>query len=714
MSLIKHSMDLAGRTLTIESGEIAKQSAGSVIIRYGDTVVLSAVNATSEPREGIDFFPLTVDYRERAYAGGKIPGGYFKREGRPSEKEILASRLTDRPIRPLFPEEFKCETQVLISLLSTDNENPGDVLGTIGTSVAIMLSDIPWNGPIASVNLGFIGGKPVLNPTNTEIEDSKLDLIISGTEKSIIMIEGEANELSEDDLLTTIEYGYEAIKDIVKFQKEFLKNFSIKKRKLDAVEISPELIREVEKRADGNIRPLNQIPDKISRKKSVSDFVDKVWSELEEDFSEDKSTIRNLISEKIKLDVRRMITEESKRIDGRALDEIRPISVSIGILPRTHGSALFTRGETQGLATVTLGTKSDEQYVDDIEGEFKKKFMLHYNFPPYSVGEIKRYLGISRREVGHGNLAERALKIVMPTFEKFPYTVRVVTDILESNGSSSMASVCAGSLALMDSGVPISNPVAGVSVGLVKEGEKEVLLTDILGEEDHYGDMDFKVAGTRGGITSVQVDLKIEGMPIDLIAKALKIAKEGRLHILDIMESCIKEPKETLSPYAPKIVHIKIEKNKIGEVIGPGGRNIRNIISESDAEVEIDDDGTVVISSESYENCKKAKEMVEALIIEPEVGMIFEGKVKRIMDFGAFIQLVPGKEGLLHISEIEHRRIDKVEDVVKVGDIVKVKIIKVDYSGKFGLSRKALIERPHYSSNEGDNRNKKQNHGDHK
>ncbi|MCH7731913.1 MAG: polyribonucleotide nucleotidyltransferase [Candidatus Marinimicrobia bacterium] len=707
MSLIKHSMDLAGRTLTIESGEIAKQSAGSVIVRYGDTVVLSAVNATSEPREGIDFFPLTVDYRERAYAGGKIPGGYFKREGRPSEKEILASRLTDRPIRPLFPEEFRCETQVLISLLSTDNENPGDVLGTIGTSVAIMLSDIPWNGPIASVKLGFIGGRPVLNPTNTELEDSKLDLVISGTEKSIIMIEGEANELSEDDLLTTIEYGHEAIKDIVKFQKEFLENFSIRKRKLDTVEISPELIREVEKRADGNIRPLNQIPDKISRKKSVSDFVDKIWSELEEDFPEDKSTISKLISEKIKIDVRRMITEESKRIDGRALDEIRPISVSIGILPRTHGSALFTRGETQGLATVTLGTKSDEQYVDDIEGEFKKKFMLHYNFPPYSVGEIKRYLGISRREVGHGNLAERALKIVMPTFEKFPYTVRVVTDILESNGSSSMASVCAGSLALMDSGVPISNPVAGVSVGLVKEGEKEVLLTDILGEEDHSGDMDFKVAGTRGGITSVQVDLKIEGMPIDLIAKALKIAKEGRLHILDIMESCIKEPKETLSPYAPKIVHIKIEKNKIGEVIGPGGRNIRNIISESSAEVEIDDDGTIVISSESYENCKKAKEMVEALIIEPEVGMIFEGQVKRIMDFGAFIQLAPGKEGLLHISEIEHRRIDKVDDVIKEGEIVKVKIIKVDFGGKFGLSRKALIERPHYSSNEGDNRNRK-------
>ncbi|MCH8069849.1 MAG: polyribonucleotide nucleotidyltransferase [Candidatus Marinimicrobia bacterium] len=707
MSLIKHSMDLAGRTLTIESGEIAKQSAGSVIVRYGDTVVLSAVNATSEPREGIDFFPLTVDYRERAYAGGKIPGGYFKREGRPSEKEILASRLTDRPIRPLFPEEFRCETQVLISLLSTDNENPGDVLGTIGTSVAIMLSDIPWNGPIASVKLGFIGGRPVLNPTNTELEDSKLDLVISGTEKSIIMIEGEANELSEDDLLTTIEYGHEAIKDIVKFQKEFLENFSIRKRKLDTVEISPELIREVEKRADGNIRPLNQIPDKISRKKSVSDFVDKIWSELEEDFPEDKSTISKLISEKIKIDVRRMITEESKRIDGRALDEIRPITVSIGILPRTHGSALFTRGETQGLATVTLGTKSDEQYVDDIEGEFKKKFMLHYNFPPYSVGEIKRYLGISRREVGHGNLAERALKIVMPTFEKFPYTVRVVTDILESNGSSSMASVCAGSLALMDSGVPISNPVAGVSVGLVKEGEKEVLLTDILGEEDHSGDMDFKVAGTRGGITSVQVDLKIEGMPIDLIAKALKIAKEGRLHILDIMESCIKEPKETLSPYAPKIVHIKIEKNKIGEVIGPGGRNIRNIISESSAEVEIDDDGTIVISSESYENCKKAKEMVEALIIEPEVGMIFEGQVKRIMDFGAFIQLAPGKEGLLHISEIEHRRIDKVDDVIKEGEIVKVKIIKVDFGGKFGLSRKALIERPHYSSNEGDNRNRK-------
>jgi len=694
MNINKLSMELGSRTLTLETGVMAKQSGGSVMVSYGDTRVLVAVTAELEPREGLGFFPLSVEYRERAYAGGKIPGGFFKREGRPSEKEILASRQTDRPIRPLFPEGFLCETQVMINLLSTDQENPADVLGTIGASVALMLSDIPWNGPIAAVRLGIIDDKPVLNPTYAQLELSSLDLILTGDEDSIVMLEGEAKEVHEDRLLTAIEYGTEVIKDIIKFQKEFLNRIKVSKREIEPPEIDSNLLAEVDKRTDGKINELVSIRDKTERRSSIKTFIDNIIEELEETFPEQSGIIKNHIYDKIKKQIRRNIIENGQRVDGRDLSEIRDISMLTGILPRTHGSALFTRGDTQSLATITLGSRADEQFIDDIDGEFKKKYMLHYNFPPYSVGEVRRYLGISRREVGHGNLAERALKYVMPSFEKFPYTIRVVSDILESNGSSSMASVCSGSLALMDAGVPLKDAVAGVSIGMIKENDEVVLLTDIIGDEDHYGDMDFKVAGTRNGITSIQVDLKIAGISLDLINEALYRAKEGRLFILDIMEQHIAKPRESLSQYAPKILRMEIDSEKIGDLIGPGGRNIRSVIKETGCEIEVDDDGMVVISSLSMEDCEKAKKMVESLVISPEVGIIFDGQVKRITNFGAFIEYSPGKEGLLHISEISYERVERVEDVMSIGDIINVKIIKVDDYGRFDVSKKALLEPP--------------------
>ncbi|MFQ6673501.1 MAG: polyribonucleotide nucleotidyltransferase, partial [Fidelibacterota bacterium] len=503
MKTRKRSMEIGGRTLTLETGVMAKQSAGSVTVTYGDTVVLVAVNANREPREGIDFFPLSVEYRERAYAGGKIPGGFFKREGRPSEKEILASRLTDRSIRPLFPRAFRCETQVMINLLSTDQENPADILGTIGTSAALMLSDIPWNGPVATVRIGSVHGKPVLNPGYLQLETSSLDLVVTGNEESVMMMEGDSKEIAEDELLTAIQLGQEAIKDIILFQKEFLTDLQVPKRAIPDEEMDPALVSEVEKGTEGKIDELVSISDKMERSSAVRTLIEEIVEQLGERFPEQADAIKNLIENGIQRQVRERILNDGVRIDGRGVSDIRPITIELGVLPRTHGSALFTRGETQSLATVTLGSKSDEQFIDDIDGEFRKKYMLHYNFPPFSVGEVRRYLGISRREVGHGHLAERALKFVMPPFEEFPYTVRVVSDILESNGSSSMATVCAGSLALMDAGVSVKEAVAGISIGLVKEGDKTVLLTDILGVEDHYGDMDFKVAGTRNGLTSV-------------------------------------------------------------------------------------------------------------------------------------------------------------------------------------------------------------------
>ncbi len=715
MNIRRKSIELGGRDLTLETGIMAKLSAGSVTVRYGDTIVLVTVNASTEPREGIDFFPLTVEYREKSYAGGKIPGGFFKREGRPSEKEILAARLTDRPIRPLFPDGFRCETQVIINVLSTDQENPADILASIGASTALMLSDIPWDGPIACVRIGFIDGRPVLNPTYSQLESSKLDLILTGNKESIVMMEGEADEISEDEFLICIEYGLEVIKEIIDLQYDFLRGLSIKKRVFDKEEIDNSLIKEIEKRCIDEVHNINMISDKKDRRSSLDNIIEQTVNDLAESYPEQEDNIKNVIHEIVRDDMRNGILTEKKRMDGRDMEEIRPIDIKLGILPRAHGSALFSRGETQSLSTVTLGSKRDEQFIDDVDRDYKKQYMLHYNFPPFSVGEARPMRGVSRREVGHGILAEKAFRSVLPSHKDFPYTIRVVSDILESNGSSSMATVCAGSLALMDGGVTIKKSVAGISIGLVTNEEKYVLLTDILGIEDHFGDMDFKVAGTKDGITTIQLDLKIKGISKDIIADALQRAKEGRLHILKLMDEKIEMAKESISEFAPKIIRVSVPIDKIGEIIGPGGRTIRSIIAETGAEVEVDDEsGSVLVSSVSLESCNKAKEMIKGIIIEPEVGMVFKGIVKRITDFGAFVEITPGKEGLVHISELEHKHVKKVEDVIKVGNTVEVKVIKVDNFGRIDLSRKALIERPQYSSKDRDSKPREKYHGYHK
>ena len=644
----KQAIELAGKTLTFETGVMAKQSAGAVTVRYGDTVVLCAVNAENESREGINFFPLSVEYRERYYAAGKIPGGYFKREGRPAEKEILSARLTDRPIRPLFPKHFQCETQVMINVLSSDQETPADILGTIGTSVALMLSDIPWGGPIASVRLGQIDGKPIINPTFQQIEESDLDLVMTGTEDAIVMMEAEAKEISEDEILTAVQYGHEVIKDVINFQNNFIKGIAKVKREVEELEHEKALLVSITEKVDEKVPSLIQDREKSERRKLIDELRKEIIELLTEKFPDCTGIVRSMVDDAVKKEVRRLILEEGKRSDGRDMNEIRSISMSQDVLPRAHGSALFTRGETQSLATVTLGTKSDEQFVDDLDGEFKKRYMLHYNFPPFSVGEVKRYIGLSRREVGHG----------------------------------------------MNAGVPIKSHVAGISVGLITNDENSILITDILGEEDHFGDMDFKVAGTRNGITSIQVDLKISGLSIDLVRQVFQKAHKGRHEILEKMESEIKEPRSNLSDFAPKIDHIQIHPDKIGGVIGPGGKMIRAIQAEYECDVEIDDDGMVVISSQTAENNRKARDKIEAIIREPEVGMVFEGEVKRIMNFGAFVEFSPGKEGLCHISELAYERTERVEDVVNIGEIIKVKIIKVDHMNRIDVSLRALKDPP--------------------
>ena len=701
MSIKKSSIEIAGKKLTVETGVLAKQSSGAVTVRYGDTLVLCTANSANEPKEGINFFPLQVEYREKFYGAGKIPGGYFKREARPSEKEILSARLTDRPIRPLFPKEFKCETQVIINLLSSDQENPGDILGTLGASIALMISDIPWNGPIASLRLGFIDGKTVVNPTFEELEKSTLDLVMTGTSDSIIMMEAESKEISEEDLLTAVQYGHEVIKDLIDFQIDFIKDISKEKRVVEADEIEKKLITFIKPKVTKELKIIfKDLPD--SRRTLVSKLKENISNDVKDKFSDLdsdqlKKYIKNSISfidDSFKNEIRRLLSEDNVRSDGRNLDEIRPISMQQNIIPRSHGSALFTRGQTQSLGVVTLGTKSDEQFIDDLEQDFKKTYMLHYNFPPFSVGEVGRMMGVSRREVGHGNLAERALRYVLPSHKDFPYTVRIVSEILESNGSSSMATICSGSLALMNAGVPIKSHVAGISVGLIQNEKKSVTFIDILGSEDHYGDMDFKIAGTNEGITAIQVDLKISGLSIDLIKETLDKAKIGRLHILELMNNEIQNPNENLSIHAPKIEQIQIDPSKIGAIIGPSGKTIKAIQSDYECDVEIDDSGIVIVSSKNQQNNTKAKNIIESIIRDPEVGMIFEGEVKRIMNFGAFIEFSPGREALCHISELAYQRTNKVEDVLNIGDKVKVKIINVDDMKRIDVSLKALEKPP--------------------
>lgn len=679
---------IKGKRVFIETGEIAKQSDGAVVVRYGDTVVLATVVAAKNVREGLDFFPLTIDYQEKAYAAGKIPGGFFKREGRPSEKEILKSRLIDRSIRPLFPKGFNFETQGIVSVLSYGDENVADTIGIIGMSAALMISDIPFAEPVGAVRIGRINGDFIINPDLSESEKLDMNLVVAGTENSVLMVEGEAIEVSEDTLLKAIDYAHSEIKQIITIQKDLQEKAGKEKRLLIPLVIDEGLRNKVEAHVVERMRDAVKIPGKQRRQETLDLILDESirhFSTPEKDLTKD---IADIFFELEKNLVRKMIIEEDIRVDGRRLDEIRHISSRVGILPRAHGSALFVRGETQALVATTLGTADDEQKIDSLEGESYKAFMLHYNFPPFSVGEVKPLRSPGRREIGHGALAERALKPVIPSKEVFPYTIRVVSDILESNGSSSMATVCGGTLALMDAGVPIKAPVAGIAMGLIQEGDKNIVLTDILGLEDHLGDMDFKVTGTENSITAFQLDVKTGGIDMSIMEKALEQARQGRLFILNKIKEVISSPREKLAPHAPRIYTMQIKQEKIRDVIGTGGKVIRGIIEQTGVKIDIDDTGMINIASSDESSAQKAIEIINGIVAEAELGRIYLGKIKRIVDFGAFVEILPGVEGLLHISQIDYKRIVKVTDVLKEGDEVLVKVIEIDKMGRIRLSRR--------------------------
>ncbi len=698
---ITKEIEIGGRKLSLETGKLAKQASGAVMVRYADTMVLATVVASEEAKEGIDFLPLSVEYREKTASAGKIPGGFMKREGRPNEKEILSSRLIDRPIRPLFPKKWNFETQVVATVFSFDGENDPDVLGAIGASAALAVSDIPFDGPIAEVRVGRVEGQFVINPTVKQLDKSDMDLTVAGTDDSIVMVEGESHEVSESELLGALEFAHKYIKEIVALQKELASLVNNTKRAVPKDDVNEAMVAEVKALSFDRIHDLNRkIVKKAERSEQTKKIREDVQLALVEKYPEQEAKISEILHDIDKVDMRQMILKEGRRLDGRGYKEVRPIKVEVGLLPRTHGSALFTRGETQSLTSVTLGTKMDEQMIDGLLPESSKRFMLHYNFPGYSVGEIARMMGPGRREIGHGNLAERALKNLLPGEKEFPYTVRIVSDILESNGSSSMATVCAGSLALMDAGAPLAKSVAGIAMGLIKEDSDVAVITDILGNEDHLGDMDFKVAGTRDGITAFQMDIKIRGISFAIMERALAQAKEGRQHILGIMEQAIPEPRKELSQYAPRMTSIMIPVDMIGAVIGPGGKMIKSIVQQTGAEVNIEDDGSVVIAAVSAESSDKAREMIERLVQVPEVGKVYQGTIKRLMDFGVFVEFLPGKEGLLHISQIDHKRVNKVEDVFKLGDQVEVKLMEVDDMGRYNLSRKVLLENPNPDAHE--------------
>ena len=694
--MIVKEMELGGRTLKLETGRIARQADGAIFASYGETVVLATAVAGNEPREGIDFFPLTVEYREKQYAAGKIPGGFFKREGRPTEKEILSARMTDRSIRPLFPDGFRNETQVIIYVLSADQENNADTLGMIAASAALSISSIPFNGPIAAVRIGELEGELVINPELSKIEESSMEIITAGGKESLIMVEGSMKDIPESRMLEALSLGQDNVKNIVKLITELVKECGKEKQSFPVPELNKELLDEVTALVGDKVQKANRMSekDKHGREDFIRQFTDEVLTELEEKYPEDEKTIKGIIHDLEKDDLRKLILEENKRLDGRGPTDIREISCEIDILPRTHGSALFTRGETQSLTVITLGTKIDEQKTDGIDGESYSSYMLHYNFPPFSVGEARMIRGVSRREIGHGKLAERALSPLLPESEDFPYTLRIVSEIMESNGSSSMATVCASSLALMNAGVPIKKTVAGIAMGLITDGDKTVIISDILGTEDHIGDMDFKLAGTRDGVTAVQMDLKIEGISVDTLEKAIAQSTKGRIHIIDEMEKLISEPADDISDYAPRILTLKAPVDMIGGIIGPGGKVIKKIQADTGAKVEIEDDGTILISSIGGEPAQKAKEIIENILKVPEAGEEYEATVKKIMDFGAFVEFLPGKEGLVHISKIAYERVAKVDDVLKLGDVIKVKLLKVDNQGRYDLSMRDLLEKP--------------------
>ncbi|MEE9418352.1 MAG: polyribonucleotide nucleotidyltransferase [Desulfatiglandaceae bacterium] len=686
------SIEIGGQTLNVETGRIAKQTSGSVIVSMGETVVLVTAVSTDEVREGIDFLPLTVEYQEMSYAGGQIPGNFFRRDmGRPGEIETLTSRLIDRPLRPLFPEKYRYETQVIASVLSTDKENEADMLAMLGASMAFEISDIPFNGPIAGVRVGRVEGKLVTNPTISQQAESDINLIVAGGRSGIVMVEGGGLFVPESDMIEAIFYGYEAIQPMLHMQEEFKREVGKPKRVFQPDSADEELYKKIADSGTTLLKEVITIPDKLERQQKVKEAKHSILESLSESYEERKSEIVEALDALEKKMVRQMILEEGKRIDGRSFEEVRPIECIVGVLPRVHGSALFTRGETQAMVLTTLGTERDEQRMESIYGNHFRSFIFHYNFPPYSVGEAKRLGGPGRREIGHGALARRALMPVMPDKEDFQYCIRVVSEILESNGSSSMASVCGGCLSLMDAGVPIKEPVAGVAMGLVSDESKVVVLTDIIGDEDHYGDMDFKVAGTRDGITALQMDIKVGGITREIMQEALEQAKEGRLFILDQMIKAIAKPRSQISEYAPVITTIKIKPEKVRVLIGPGGKTIREISNGTGARIDVDDEGTVTISSPERESTDAAVKKIGEIIQEAEVDKLYMGKVVKIMDFGAFVEIFPGTDGLVHISQLDKERVNKVTDVLNEGDEVLVKVLEVDERGKIRLSRKAAL-----------------------
>lgn len=702
--------NIGGRSLEIQTGKVAKQASGSVMVRYGETVVLVAVVSAKEAKPGLDFLPLTVEYQEKIYSTGRIPGNYFRREiGRPSEKEILTCRMIDRPLRPLFSKGYTYETQIIATVLSMDRMNDPDLLAMVGASAALEISDIPFEGPIAAVRIGRIDGQLITNPIISQYDQCDINIVVAGSEKGIVMVEGGGSVVNEEDMLEAIFFGHGALQPLIELQEQMKKSVGKPKRVLsspgpDAARQYDEIKAKVESVAGQRIREALTIAEKVERQNALYTVKTDVIAQLEaenpdavdEAFS---AYVKTALEELIKRTCRSLVLDEGRRIDGRQFDEVRKISCEVGLLPRPHGSSLFTRGETQVLSVLTLGTGHDEQRVETLSGDENRSFMLHYNFPPYCVGEVRRLGGPGRRDIGHGNLATRAIQQVLPTKDEFDYTIRLVSEVLESNGSSSMGTVCSGVMALMDGGVPIKTPVSGIAMGLVKEGDKVVVLSDILGDEDHSGDMDFKVAGTKDGITALQMDIKIHELSKEILSQALAQAREGRLHILWKMQEALTTSRETISPYAPKVETIRINPDKIRDIIGPGGKMIRLIQSETNTHIEVDDSGLVKISAMSSEERDAAVRRVNEITVEPEVGKIYNGKVVKIMDFGAFVEIMPGTDGLCHISQLSQRRITRVSDVVNEGDNLKVKVLEISRDGKIRLSHKAVLEAKHGYNN---------------
>ena len=688
----KVEIDIDGKLISIEAGDLARQAGGAVIVRQGDTMLLVTATMAGQAREGIDFFPLTVDYREKTYAAGKIPGNFFRREARPGDIETLTCRLIDRPIRPLFPKAFKNETQVVALVISHDQTNPPDVNAITGASAALMISDIPFETPIAGARISRVDGKLIFNPTYEDTANSDLNLVMAGTADGIVMVEAGANEASEDDMMAALEFGHERIKQLIEIQIKLRGLLGKEKLVVEAPQVDEELKSKIHEKTAAKLTEAMQISGKHERSDTIKQIREDFKAELSpEELDEKAGAIKELFHDLEKDIVRNLVLDKHYRVDGRGLADVRPITIQVGYLPRVHGSAVFTRGETQALVSTTLGTASDEQRIDSLEYKGTKSFFLHYNFPAFCTGEVKFLSGPGRREIGHGMLAERSLIPILPDKDKFPYTIRIVSEILESNGSSSMASVCGGSLSLMDAGVPIKAPVAGIAMGMIKDGDRVAILSDILGSEDHLGDMDFKVTGTLKGINALQMDIKIGGLSHDLMAKALEQAKEGRLHILGEMDKALQSPREEMSQYAPRIVTITVPKDKIRDVIGPGGKVIREIIDKTGVSIDINDDGVVSIASTDEDSAKRAVEFVQNLVQEVEIGKIYLGKVKKIVDFGAFVEIFPGTDGLVHISQICDRRIKNVSDEIQEGDEIKVKVIDVDQQGRVKLSRKEAL-----------------------